>query len=79
MPFNLFSDECPGCRPAVMDNKGQVLPDQHPMMQKINRAWLRTTLAQRQAFHRCTCLSSRDPVDLALVHTFLASVYQPDN
>jgi hypothetical protein len=78
MPMSLFSDECPGCRPAVMDDKGTVLSDNHPLMQRINHAWLRTTLAQRQAFHRCTCLNSRDPLDLALVKAFLDSVDAPE-
>ena len=78
MPIKLFSDECPGCRPAVMDHTGAVLEDDHPMMQSINRAWSRTTLGQRQAFHRCTCLNSCDPVDLALVKTFLDSI-KPDH
>ncbi len=79
MPISLFSDECPGCRPAMMDLQGKMLPDDHPAMQAVNRAWLRTTLAQRQAFHRCTCLNSRDPVDLGLVKTFLDSVNKPDH
>jgi len=73
-------DECPDCRPMLMDIKtGRPLPDDHPAMQAMQRAWLRTTLEQRQAFHRCTCLNSRAPHDLTLVKQFLDSVNRKDH
>jgi hypothetical protein len=36
-------------------------------MQKMMAVWATTTLAQREAFHRVTCLNSRDAIDLFIV------------
>lgn len=63
-----FSDECQGCRPAMLDVKtGKVLPPDNPMMVAANNVWdHQTTLEERQAYHRVCCLNSRDPDDLHL-------------
>ncbi len=58
-------DDCPGCRPAMMDLKtGKVLPPDHPMMKIANAVWAQTTLAERQAFHRATCNNSEAVEDV---------------
>lgn len=68
MPMNQFSDDCPGCRPAMLDvETGKVLPDDHPMMKKVLEIWQTTTLAERQAFHRVMCQNSRAVSDIAVV------------
>jgi hypothetical protein len=80
MPLHLFSDDCPGCRPAAVDTRtGQALPDDHPLMQKILRAWGRTTLEQRQAWHAVTCLNSRKPTDMELAKQFVNSIQAMDH
>ena len=33
----------------------------------INRVWAQTTLAEREAFHKFTCLNSRDPEVLRVI------------
>ena len=68
MSFQQFDDNCPGCRPAILDVKtGKVLPDDDPIMAKILAIWANTTLGEREAFHRVMCLNSREPLDLFLV------------
>ncbi len=64
----IFSDDCPGCRPAVIDpESGKVLQHDHPVMRAINAVWDKTTYAERQSFHRFTCLGSMAEVDLLTV------------
>ena len=68
MSIQQFDDNCPGCRPAILDVKtGKVLPDDDPIMAKILAIWANTTLGEREAFHRVMCLNSREPLDLFLV------------
>lgn len=63
-----FSDDCAGCQPAMMDVKtGKVLSDDSPEMKAVHQMWRVTTRAERQAWHRFTCLNSRVPSDLATV------------
>ena len=64
-------DDCPGCRPTVWTPEGGKLPDNHPVMQEVNRAWDMLSLETRQAFHRITCLNSRDPQDFAHMQSFI--------
>jgi len=62
-----FSDDCPGCRPAIMDLRTQkVLPEDSPEMVAIAVMWAETTLNERLVFHRVTCRNSRDPNDLKI-------------
>lgn len=69
MSWEEFSDECPGCRPALIDvETGKVLPEDSPTMQIIFTVWRRTTRKERQVFHRVTCLNSRVPSDLRIFH-----------
>jgi hypothetical protein len=68
MSFEQFDDNCPGCKPAILDlQTGRPLPADHPSMIKITAIWETTSRVQRQAFHRVMCLNSRDPVDLLIV------------
>jgi hypothetical protein len=77
MSIKIYEEDCPGCRPAAMDQTtGQVLPDDHPLMQRILRAWSQTTREQREAWHRVTCQNSRDPRDMQLCQQFLGKIQQ---
>jgi hypothetical protein len=68
MSREVFDDNCPGCRPAILDiQTGKVLPNDDPLMVKMLGVWAETTFSERQAYHRVMCLNSRDPLDLFLV------------
>lgn len=68
MSWKAFKDDCPGCQPALLDaTTGQLLPSDSVEMQAVSRVWTQTTLAEREAFHRFTCLNSRTTEDLRLV------------
>ena len=68
MSRHTFDDECPGCRPVLIDPEtGKVLADDHPATMQIERVWAGTTLEERQAFHRFTCLNSRATADLQVI------------
>jgi hypothetical protein len=62
-----YTDDCPGCQPALMDMSGNRIPDDAPEMLAVKEYWKTTTLEQREAFHRVCCNDSRDPKDLALL------------
>jgi hypothetical protein len=75
MSIKVYDEDCPGCKPAAMDPAtGKVLPDDHPLMRRILRAWGQTTRAQREAWHRCTCQNSRDSLDLQLCQQFISAI-----
>ena len=68
-------DNCEGCKPALIDTTtGQPLAPDSPMMQAVMGVWAKTTLPQRQAWHRVTCLMSRDPEDVRLAEQFVQDV-----
>ena len=72
MPIYEFDDNCPGCRPAILDVKtGKVLPDDDPIMAKMLGVWATTTLTQRRTYHCVMCLNSRDPIDLLIVQSII--------
>jgi len=63
-------DECPGCRPVLVDMAtGKVEPEGSPKMNAVMKIWGQTTLAERQAFHRFTCLNSRADGDVAVMQS----------
>lgn len=65
MSWEKHDDDCPGCRPAILDVRtGKALPPDDPIMRAVNAVWAQTTLAERQAFHRVCCENSRDQADL---------------
>jgi hypothetical protein len=64
-------DECPGCRPAILNVETRtLLPDDSPMMQIVLRVWRALSLHEKQAWHRFTCQNSRTPFDMQLAETF---------
>lgn len=66
-----FDDDCPGCRPAMMNVKtGRMFADDSIEMMTVNRLWGETTLEERKAWHRVTCQNSRSLVDLQFSKTF---------
>lgn len=64
----IFSDDCPGCRPAMIDFETmKPVPPDSPLMRPINAIWDKTSYEDRQAFHRFTCLGSMELADLMTV------------
>ncbi len=65
-----FNDNCPGCRPIIIDpDTMKVLPEDSWQMQAVARVWAATNYAERKAFHEFTCLNSREPMVMAIVNT----------
>src|SRR5262249_40676022 len=78
MPMHVYSDDCADCRPAVRNmTTGEVLPDDHPLMQRILAAWAKTTPEQRRAWHAVTCLNSRKLEDMELAQSFVKAIENP--
>jgi hypothetical protein len=70
MAWQTYDDDCPGCRPVVIDPETlQPLPIDHPAMQAMLRVWDGLTLPERRAFHRFTCLNSRAPADVLVIQS----------
>lgn len=68
MSTDKYNDDCPGCRPALVNVKtGQKMPDDSPEMVAVLRVWDKTTRIEREAFHRFTCLNSRAIEDLDII------------
>lgn len=71
MSLDWFDDDCAGCRPALLNvETRRPYADDSPEMVVVNRLWGETTLAERQAWHRVTCLNSRAIDDLRFVKGF---------
>jgi hypothetical protein len=67
MSKHKFDDDCPGCRPALVDvETGKAMPQNHPTMVRVNEVWAETTLQEREAFHQVTCLNNRSTENLKL-------------
>ena len=68
-----FCDNCPGCRPAMMNQEtGEVLADDSPEMKQILDIWYnQTTYQERKAFINVTLHNSRDAQDLRLAEMFI--------
>lgn len=68
MSRQAYDDDCPGCRPVLIDpGTMEKLPVNHPAMRAINTVWAGLTLDERRAWHRFTCQNSRAPEDLRVV------------
>lgn len=77
MSFKKFEDDCPGCRPALMDAMtGEVIPESDPKMKAVLGVWAETTRREREAFHNVTCNNSRNVRDLALVNPLVQRMQQ---
>lgn len=65
-----FDNECPKCRPVLVNFKTrQTVPEDAPESQAILGVWKKTTLEEREAFHRFTCQNSRTPNDIAIINS----------
>lgn len=60
------SVDCPTCHPTIIDPKGQSLASDTPEMIATLSVWNQSSLAERQAYHRVTCLNSRDDADMTV-------------
>jgi len=75
MSVQTFDDACKGCKPAMLDVKtGQMLPDDSPQMKIVLRVWSTLPIAEKQAWHRFTCLNSRTLLDVQIAKTFTDAV-----
>jgi len=63
-----FCDDCPGCRPAMIDAEtGKVMSPDSREMQIVNQVWdNETTYAERKAFIEVTLKNSRLPNEMKL-------------
>jgi hypothetical protein len=67
-----FDDECPGCRPMMVNMQTKrPYADDSVEMTTVNRLWSETTLDERRAWHRVTCQNSRSLVDVQIAKTFV--------
>jgi hypothetical protein len=75
MSLKYFEDDCPGCRPALLDMETKKpMPEDSPQMQAVLAVWDTTTPEERQAFHRFTCQNSRTPEDLKVINNLSARI-----
>lgn len=63
-----FCDDCPGCRPALLDlDTKQPLASDHPTMKLVNEVWDdESSYAERKAFIEVTLHNSKIPVEIKL-------------
>jgi hypothetical protein len=67
MSRQTFDEDCPGCRPALIDTETmEKMDDDSPAMLVVLKVWADTHLEERKAFHRVCCLNSRNPQDVML-------------
>jgi hypothetical protein len=67
MSWEKHDDNCPGCRPAIINRKTmKAFADGSPVMMAVDKVWDATTPSEREAWHRVTCQNSRAPSDLEL-------------
>lgn len=68
MSWKEFEEDCPGCRPCIIDAKtGEKLPQDSDIMKAVNKIWETATQQEKQAFHNVTCNNSREAMDMALM------------
>lgn len=71
MSWEKFDDECPGCKPALLDvNTGKVMSDDSPEMMAVFSVWKKTTIEERQAWHRVCCHQSPTRDDMNFAEAF---------
>lgn len=77
MSRDRFEEECPGCRPVLIDVKtGQACAPDSREQQVINALWDKTTKADRVAWHAVTCLNSRVPDHIKVVMEFTKKIQE---
>ncbi len=70
-----FEDDCPGCRPILLDVKtGKPFAADTPEMKVIEHVWSGTSKGERQAFHAFTCQSSRALHHLAIAKSIAEKI-----
>jgi hypothetical protein len=70
-----YVEDCVGCRPVAVDlQTGQPCGEDHPLSRALARVWGQMGPLHKAAFHRVTCLSSRNPLDLALAKEYITRV-----
>lgn len=76
MSVDKFNDDCPGCRPALLNpTTKEVYPDDHPAMKAVLRVWDHdSTRAEREAYHEVCCGNSRDPTVLATADALVKKI-----
>ena len=77
MRWEQYNDNCPWCRPCLIDKKTRrPLPDNHPTMRIMLRVWNEASRAERAAYHRFMCQHSRLRSDVTAVDLICARVRQ---
>lgn len=66
MSVRRYEDHCPGCRPVLVDENDRPLPNGHPAMRAVLKAWETVPREERHALHNVCCQNSEDPRDLEL-------------
>lgn len=75
MAWTRHDEECSACRPTVINTTtGEMLPDTDPRMQAVMTVWDSMPLAGKEAFHRFTCLNSREPFDVLVVRGMQSAI-----
>lgn len=71
MSRETFTEDCSGCRPALIDPKtGRRVPDDDPSVVIVNRVFDGLSRADKVAWHRFTCLNARDLAAISAVKRF---------
>jgi hypothetical protein len=61
MSRKAFSEDCSGCRPALLDPKTRrPLPNNDPAVILVNKVFDELSQADKVAWHRFACLNARD-------------------
>lgn len=73
-----FCDNCPGCRPAMLDvEANKPVSRDDPKMQIVDRIWdNETTYAERKAFIEVTLKNSRLPNELKLAQRVIYKIQE---
>jgi hypothetical protein len=70
MSFKAYEEDCPGCKPVLLDpDTMKVLGPDDPAVKVINAVWGKTTPEERRSFHDACCNNSRLPKDLAVLES----------
>ena len=70
-----FDDDCPGCRPIIID--AATGKTNAAMTERAIKIWRSGTVAEREAFHRFTCLNARDPEAIAAMQKIQTELQKP--
>lgn len=62
-----YREDCAGCQIAIMNDRGERLPDSDPVMRVAMKVWLEASLEERQACNRVWVHLSRTPEDFGLM------------